>query len=227
MRQLQSLNLQPQQDTTAWESGPGLHTSAIDQPHSQHDPNQYSAYDPERDSTAQATSPWQGQEYSYYDPYSHSGYGGYYDQGTYDWGAYESELGDDWDQLGFAAEPDPHDHGAQSQQHSVKAETARRMPSEQQLCSQFQVSGKCPRGSSCHMAHGALCEVCLLCSQAVAVVLGLNGVMCGACCCQSWTVVCVASSSPDLHTHLLAACWFHKHICLLKQALTSKSRTLT
>lgn len=159
---MQSLSLQLQQDTTAWDSGPGPHTSASCHTHSQPDPNQYSTYDPQRDSTAQPTSAWQSQEHSYYDPYSYNGYGGYYGQETYDQETYEPELGDDWDQLGFATEPDSDspDHGGHSQHRSGKSEMARRTPSEQQLCSQFQVSGDCPRGSSCHMAHGDLCEVC-------------------------------------------------------------------
>lgn len=115
-------------------------------------------------------SAWHNQEYSYYDPYSYNGYGGYYDQETYAEEAHEPELGDDWDQLGFATEPDSPHHGGQSERRSSMAEAARRTPAEQQLCSQFQVSGECPRGSSCHMAHGDLCEVCLLHSQAMSVV---------------------------------------------------------
>ncbi|KAL3139909.1 hypothetical protein ABBQ38_004201 [Trebouxia sp. C0009 RCD-2024] len=160
VQQMQSLSLHPQQDTTAWESEPGPHSSATSQTPSPHDANQYSTYNPERDSTAQTMSAWQGQDYSYYDPYSYYGYGSYHDQETYNQGAYESELGDDWDQLGFAAEPDYRDQGVQPQQRSGKAETARKTPSDQQLCSQFQVSGECPRGSSCHMAHGDLCQIC-------------------------------------------------------------------
>ena len=174
---MQSLSLQPQQDTTAWDSGPGPHTSTTSQVQRQHEPSQYSTYDPERDSTAQTMSAWQGQGYSYYDPYAYSGYGDYHNQESCSQGAYESELGDDWDQLGFAAEPDYHEHGVQSQQRSGKPETACKTPSEQQLCSQYQVSGECPRGSSCHMAHGDLCEVCLLCSQAVALACVVNGVV--------------------------------------------------
>lgn len=163
---MQSLSLQPQQDTTAWDSGPGSHTSATAQANSQHDSSQYSTYDPQRDSTAHPMSAWQNQGYSYDDPYCYNGYGGYYDQETYG-----PEVGDDWDQLGFASEPDSPSHGGQSQQRSGRSEAACRTPSEQQLCSQFQVSGECPRGSSCHMAHGDLCEVCCLHNQAVYAVL--------------------------------------------------------
>lgn len=115
-------------------------------------------------------SAWHNQEYSYYDPYSYNGYGGYYDQETYPEEAHEPELGDDWDQLGFATEPGSPIPGGQSERHSSTSEAARRTPAEQQLCSQFQVSGECPRGSGCRMAHGDLCEVCLLHSQAMSVV---------------------------------------------------------
>ena len=103
VRQMQSLSLQPQQDTTAWDSGPGPHTSATSQANSQHDSNQYSAYDPQRDSTAQPMSVWQNQGYSYDDPYSYSGYGGYYGQEAHAEETYEPEVGDDWGQVGFVA----------------------------------------------------------------------------------------------------------------------------
>ena len=167
VRQMQSLSLQPQKDITAWDSGPGPLTSATSQANSQPD---YSTYDPQRDSTAQPMSAWQNQGYNYHDAYSYNGYGGYYDQETYAEETYAPELGDDWDQLGFALEPDSAIQGDQRQQHSGRSEAARRTPSERQLCSQFQVSGECPRGSSCHMAHGDLCEVCCLHNQAVFAV---------------------------------------------------------
>ena len=162
---MQSLSLQPQQDTTAWDSGPGPHTSATSQASSQPDFNQYSTYDRQRDSTAQPMSAWQNRDDSYYDPYSLSGYGNYYGQETYAEETCEPELGDDWDQLGFASEPNSPINDGQPQRGSARSGTARRTPSEQQLCSQFQVSGECPRGSSCHMAHGELCEVRCLHNQ--------------------------------------------------------------
>lgn len=162
---MQSLSLQPQQDTTAWDSGPGPHTSATSHANSRPDSNQYSTYDPQRDSTAQPMSAWQSQGYSYYDPYSYNCYGGYYDQKTYADETYEPELGDDWDQLGFASEPDSPVNGGQPEQGSSRSGAAHRTPSKQQLCSHFQVSGECPRGSSCHMAHGEMCEVCCLHNQ--------------------------------------------------------------
>ena len=160
VQQVQALSLQPQCDSTAWDSGPGLHTSSTSHDHSQHNPNQDSMYEPQRDGTAQPMSAWHTEQYGYHDssPYTSYGeYGEYYDQETY-----EPELGDDWDQLGFAAEPHSPQSEGQDQPGSGKAQAAGRKPADQQLCSQFQVSGDCPRGSNCHMAHGDLCQV--LCS---------------------------------------------------------------
>ena len=115
-------------------------------------------------------SAWQHHGYSYHEPYSYNGYEGYYDQDTYAEETYEPELGDDWDQLGFASEPDAPIHGGQGQQRLGRCDAAQRTPCEQQLCSHFQVSGECPRGSSCHLAHGDLCEVCRLHNQAMFAV---------------------------------------------------------
>ena len=157
--QMQSLSLNPHHDSPAWDSGPGAHTSAASTTDQQHpDTNQYSAYDYQRDSTTQPISAWQTQEYGYgyYDPSAYEGYEEVQDQ---EW--YGPEAGDDWDQLGFAAEPECQQQAdgqaMQSEQH--KAQIGHRKPSEQPLCSQFQVSGDCPRGAHCHMAHGDLCEV--------------------------------------------------------------------
>lgn len=228
---MQSLSLHPQQDTTAWDSQRGLHSSATSQMHSPHNANQYSTYNPERDSTAQTMPAWQGQDHSYYDPYSYYGHGSYRDQEADNQGAYEAELGDDWDQLGFAAEPDYHDHGVQSQQRSSKAEPAGKTPSDQQLCSQFQVSGECPRAGSCHMAHGDLCEVCLLCGHAAALLQYLHGVVCTALllpvmdcyvcwCCLSGIAMCIANTF--LTCTLFCSCsWssaYLQWLCRPKQA---------
>ena len=155
-RQMQSLSLKPSQDSTAQESGPGTDMAVSTQ--EQHLHSQHSVYDPSRDSTAQPMSAWQNQHYTYYDPsaYQYDDYGEYYDEELHG-----LEAGDDWDQLGFAAESDSMQHRGDEQSQSAleRKQASRRKPSEQALCSQYQVSGDCPRGAECHMAHGALCQV--------------------------------------------------------------------
>jgi len=160
-RQMQSLSLNRSQDSTAWDSGRGAHTSAASTQEQYPDSNQYSDYDPNRDSTAQPMSAWQNQNYGYYDP---SAYGEYYDED-----AYGPEAGDDWDQLGFAAEPEctQHPKNEYCEVASDKKPTSRRRPSEQALCSQYQVSGDCPRGADCHMAHGDVCQVSAYCKSCI------------------------------------------------------------
>jgi len=175
-RQMQSLSLDRSQDSTAWDSGPGARTSAAST-QEQHadksldtfqfgDSNQYSDYDPNRDSTAQPMSAWQNQNYGYYDPsaYGYNDYGEYYDEE-----AYCPEAGDDWDQLGFAAEPEctQHPENEYCEAASDKKPAGRRKPSEQALCSQYQVSGDCPRGTDCHMTHGDLCQVSAYCISCI------------------------------------------------------------
>ena len=163
---MQSLSLNPSQDSTAWDSGPGAHTSAASTQEQHPDSNQYSDYDPNRDSTAQPISAWQNQNYGYYDPsaYVYNDYVEYYDEE-----AYGPEAGDDWDQLGFAAEPEcmQHPENEYSEAASDKKPASQRTPSEQALCSQYQVSGDCPRGTSCHMAHGDLCQVNAYCKSCI------------------------------------------------------------
>ena len=151
---MQSLSLNSHSDSSSRDIGPGPHNSAGSQPQNQHDPNQYSTYDSYRDSTAQPANAWQHQQYVDYDPYYYSSYGEYYNQDPE-----EAQLGDDWDQLGFAAGSASPQHDSLSPRNSAKPQTAGRKPSEQQLCSHFQVSGECPRDSACHLAHGDLCEV--------------------------------------------------------------------
>ncbi|KAL0031746.1 hypothetical protein WJX79_004901 [Trebouxia sp. C0005] len=89
--------------------------------------------------------------------YGYSDYGEYFGED-----AYGPEAGDDWDQLGFAAEQEctQHPENEYSEAASDKKPASRRTPSEQALCSQYQVSGHCPRGTDCHMAHGDLCQIC-------------------------------------------------------------------
>lgn len=154
---MQSLSLHQPEDSTAWDSGPGAHSTAASSHEHQHsqyiDHNLHSAYEPHRDSTAHPASVWQNQEYEYYDPTAYGAYGEYCAEESYG-----QEAGDDWDQLGFAAQPESLQQ-AGSTPASDKLTTPRRKPSEQALCSQFQVSGDCPHGAQCHMAHGELCQV--------------------------------------------------------------------
>ncbi|KAA6423818.1 MAG: E3 ubiquitin- ligase makorin-like [Trebouxia sp. A1-2] len=158
-RQMQSLSLNRLQDSTAWDSGPGTYTSTASTQEHHPGSNRNSDYDTNRDSTAQPMSAWQNQTYGYYDPsaYGYSDYGEYFGED-----AYGPEAGDDWDQLGFAAEQEctQHPENEYSEAASDKKPASRRTPSEQALCSQYQVSGHCPRGTDCHMAHGDLCQIC-------------------------------------------------------------------
>lgn len=159
---MQSLSLNRLQDSTAWDSGPGTYTSTASTQEHHPGSNRNSDYDTNRDSTAQPMSAWQNQTYGYYDPsaYGYSDYGEYFGED-----AYGPEAGDDWDQLGFAAEQEctQHPENEYSEAASDKKPASRRTPSEQALCSQYQVSGHCPRGTDCHMAHGDLCQVSAYC----------------------------------------------------------------
>ncbi|DBB06638.1 TPA: hypothetical protein ACH3X1_012157 [Trebouxia sp. C0004] len=155
---MQSLSLNPSQGSTAWDSGRGAHTSAASTQEQHPDSNQYSNYDPNRDSTAQPMSAWQS--YGYYDPstYGYNEYGEYYDKN-----AYGSEAGDDWDQLGIAAEPEctQHPENELSKAASDKKPPKQRRPSEQALCSQYQICGRYmlhPHNEEQRQEHNSECQ---------------------------------------------------------------------
>lgn len=144
---------------------------------------QTTEYDSSRDATAQPSNAWfdhspayrNGYQNGYNNSYNsyniyghdypddHNAYGTYDEENTehpiaYDpiYGAYGYENIEDveaeWDQASPAGNA---------------AEGGAEAAASAGLCSQYQATGQCPKGPSCRLTHGNLCEVCLLLPSSV------------------------------------------------------------